>query len=147
MRLVGGVALLLVAGYLVVLGFALLGGGPNAAAPFLPPAAAPAQAPSTPTDSPSETLPAAGSGTPLPAATENPITVARYLTPAQGLGAQPAAAPGALAPAPTAAAAAPAPAPTAALPAPTATVAPGQGQSNPTAPGQLRRPTTQPTHP
>lgn len=141
MRLVGGVALALVAGYLAVVGIALLSGGPNAAAPFLP-AAAPAHAPSHPAGSPSETGPATGSETPLPAATGSPITVARYVAPAQDPAAQQAAPAGTAAPAP-----APAPAPTAAVPAPTATPAPGQVQGNPTAPGQLRRPTSQPTHP
>ncbi|MDQ4490288.1 hypothetical protein RBS60_08755 [Sinomonas sp. ASV486] len=137
MRLIGGVALLLVAGYLVTIGIALMTGGPNAAAPFLPAAAVPSPTVTaqTPDGRPS-------AATPSPSAADNapgsaPLTVANYVTQAT--------APAGTARVPVGASTQAASAPTAA-PAPTAT--PISAQGNPSAPGQDKRTIpTQPTHP
>lgn len=139
MRLIGGAALLLVAGYLVTIGIALTTGGPNAAAPFLPAAAVPSAPPKT-----SQIPDAARTGAATPSPTAEgpapasvPLTVANYVTQAS--------APAGAAPAPAGASTRAASAP-AAAPAPTATAIVGQG--NPSAPGQDKRTIpTQPTHP
>lgn len=143
MRLVGAVALALVAGYLGVVGLAFLGGGPNAAAPLLPAAARPsppasAPHPVSPTPAASPGLPSADEQTAAGPAGPAPIPAAQ-IAPAQSQ-----AVPGTAAGGPPAA---PAPASTAAAarpPVPTATQPPLQG--NPDAPGQTRRatPTTRP---
>lgn len=146
MRATGAVALILVAGYLGVVGLALLGNSPNAAAPFLPPAAAPA----APAPTPHPTREPADAGTwngevpsPAQAGADEPAQAVRGPAPTSPAGGAPVPADLAAQPTPVPAAAA-APAPTAPAAAPTAAQPTSQG--NPAAPGQTRR-ATPPAHP
>lgn len=135
-RLIGGVALAVVGGYVVLLLVALLG-GPNVAAPYLPQPAAPtanaaATAPPTPSPSAAQTTHASGEAQAEPQGPAQAAIPVAALAPNSG----PTPVAGA-APAPIAAPA------TAAAPVSSAATAPGKSGS---APGQTTRPTS-PSHP